>query len=379
MKGTEAGLLASKSGAQSASADYGTGAHVVGGTLQDVKDVKDEFFSIREFWGDMRRRERTGFHQGTLILGILLALLVCAYCIVLEIYKPKTGNQVFRDYLAVELALAGLSQLFLSFRGICLENSPMLLMANVNAIGLTIRLGLSNHLGLLSLPADIVFLVLISVFTLSHLITSYVAWGGEFTRFIAFVIGTNTHIQTLYRQYQLLLATMLMDLQFLAMSSATIFFFTTNAWWHYLIIALTILKSFIVSSAVRRSVRLEASWGLYVCLPLFLISPIVLGFATFLFDFVNVSLPEECEKVAQFLYGCYLVMHVVCIACFLKCWKDWGQGLKKAFENQRTVRGYFAERKKMSLSTFLQKAKEPREIRVTSASDASEQHMDDEA
>ena len=339
---------------------YGAAAvEFVSNPVGDLAGVKDELISISDFWADMRKRERTFFHQSTLVLGVVLAVTIVAYCITLKT-DPRTHveSTVFSDYLAVELGIVGIAQLFFSFRGICLENSPMLLIANVNAIGLSIRIGLSVHLQLLSQTADILFLVLVNIFTVLHLVTSYVAWGGEFTRYIAFVIGTNGEIQLLYRQYQLLLlAISFMDLEFLAMSCATLYFFTEVVWWHYVVVSALLLFSLGLRSALRVAVRRETLWSLFVLIPLLLVAPVMLGLGTYYSEFFDATIPVSCRNIATFIIVWFFVVRVALLVAIVRCRMNFGHGLKDAFESEKTVRGYFAHRKARSLDAFMARAR----------------------
>ena len=246
--------------------------------VQDLLETKDELLSIKDFWHDMKKRERAGFHQATLIVGTVMALVIAAYCVVVRLSHYGEQAPIYSSYLAGELGIAALAQLFFSYQGICLENSPMVLIANINAIGVTVRLALSIHLQLVTSALSIAFLVTVSLLTIIHMFTSFHAWGGEFTRYITFVIGTEGHIQLMYRQYQFMTAIAFMDLEFLAMASMTIFFFLEDSIVETILIVVGFfLVSIAIRSALRHSVRKETTYGLLILVPVIpILSPILM-------------------------------------------------------------------------------------------------------
>lgn len=331
------------------SATYGTTEkllQIVGNPLADAQEAGAQWLSIGDFWKDMIRRERTGFHQGSVVLGYTLCLVASIYCVVLKVdHLSSVEDEVLLNFLAVELAVSGVCQLFYSVWGICLENSPMLLIANINAIGIATRLGLSLTSSFLVEEASISFFVIFTVFTVAHLGVTGWAWGGEFCRFMCFVIGTDEAVQKMYRKYQLMCALSMMDVQFTLMSTITLLFFVSTAWWHYVVLAAVFLISCVMRTGLRQAIRRERVPGLALLIPLYLAVPAFLGVSLWKREILDATVPDTCYKVAVFIAAWFFVIRVALLASAATCIANFGQGMKEAFKREKTVRQFFAERK----------------------------------
>lgn len=321
--------------------------------ISDIREATNEALSIRDFWNDMVRRERTGAHQATLVLGFLQTVLTLCYVVVCATDHTPAADRVYLSYVGIELSIAGVAQLIYSTRGICLENSSMLLMAAVNGVGMSIRLGLSIDLNMLPRDVDIAFFAIFTALTVFHVGSSLRAWGGEFSRFIAFRISTDTDIQRIYRKYELHMAVSMLDCQVSAMAISTVLFFTSVEWWHYFLFGAMMLVTFVQRSALRHATRNESViemqlWGFFS-----LGLPFMVGFALFRYDFVEVTLTENCKYIAYLTAALFLLVRVLlCITLALSA-ADFGKGMKEVLENQKSSTDFFKDEKQRFRPMFL--------------------------
>lgn len=126
---------------------YGTlgATDIVAQPVLDMQERMYEFLSLRAFWRDMERRQREPFHKATLVLGFSFGFVAVAYCItVLTLHNHADQYDPLLWFVTSEVLIAAVAQVIYTSVGICVENSGMLLMANVNAIGITIRIGLTT-------------------------------------------------------------------------------------------------------------------------------------------------------------------------------------------------------------------------------------------
>lgn len=307
-----------------------------------VDELRKDFQSVtslRLFWEDMERREKTGFHQGTLLLGVAQGLLVFAYCISLEVHGDKSGvsNYRFRNYMVVEVLVAGLAQTYYSVRGICLENSPMLLVANVNCIFLAIRMGLTVSAQLQSRAVDVTFTAVAALITVMHVAVSYVAWGGEFSRFMGFCIGTDERIQAMFREYQLLGAAGALDNQLCVMIAAAALFFAEPQWWHYVLVSVVMFINLAMRSLVRSAIRNETYKPLWIAAAYDVAFAIFLILSLYDGHVLGVVIDDSCATMAKFTVVVFVLIRTIKFICMHRCTRNYDQGMKERFANQKSA------------------------------------------
>ena len=308
-----------------------------------IDDAKQQFagFSVREFWQDMERRERTFYHQATLVLGAIQTLLVVIYVVTVEFQHKSNVDYRYLNFILAEVLIAGLCQCIYSVRGICLENSSVLLISNLNAIALAIRIGVSITANMEEHYMDLMFTVAFAALTVAHLATSFVAWGGEFNRFMMYCVSTDIDVQRLFRQYQLMLALGAFDLQFCIMTSAVILFFVEIHWWHYVLITSLLFINIAARAAVRRAVRSES------LVHLTYVGPVVyVGYATFMVlvildsSVLNVEISDDCKNTAYLTTGLFVVVRLCFLGALVRCVRSFGEGMKGVFVTQKSATEY---------------------------------------
>ena len=142
-------------------------------------------------------------------------------------------------------------------------------------------------------------------------------------------------------------------------SSVTIFFFLKDS---YVLTSIVVGSIFLLSigirSALRHSVKKETTFGFLLLTPILLAIPIILGLAvesSHLFD-LTVEVPTSCRSNSIFILVWFFCIRLALLVATGNCQRNFGEGMKEAFKNERTVRGYFAQRKAKSLHAFLARA-----------------------
>jgi hypothetical protein len=308
-----------------------------------IADAKSQLegFHVMEFWHDMDRRERTFYHKATVILGVLQTVLVFAYVATVELKHKSHVDYRYLNFILAEVFIGGLFQSVYSVRGICLENSSVLLISNLNSIALAIRIGVSITAAMEEAYVDVGFTVVYAVLAMCHILTSFVAWGGEFNRFMMFCVSTDIEIQKLFRQYQLMLALSSFDIQFCVMTSAVILFFVEVHWWHYVLVSCLLFVNLAAKAAVRRSVRSESLTHLAYVIPI-----IYVGYAVFMVaaildpSVLNVHINDDCKNTAYLTTALFVIVRLCFFASLVRCVNSFGEGMKRAFENQKSAGDY---------------------------------------
>lgn len=341
---------------------------IVGFVARPVQEIQSDLRSVsllKLFWEDMERRERTGFHQGTLILGVAQAVLVVAYCISLEVHSHDvngtSSNYRYRNYMVVEVLVAGLAQAYYSVRGICLENSPMLLVANVNCIFLAIRMGLTVSAGLQTRIVDLTFTAVSAVITVMHVAISFIAWGGEFSRFMGYCIGTDERVQEMFREYQLMGAAAALDNQLCVMIAAAALFFAEPVWWHYVVVSVVMFLNLAMRSLTRSAVRSETTTPLLVAIAYDVAFAIFVLVALYNSSVIGVHIDDSCATMALFTAVVFTLIRFAKFATIFRCTKNFGKGMKERFSAQKSASEFL---------TSLQRRYKPRFLAEDAVTDA---------
>lgn len=305
--------------------------------VQEVQQNMKEAISIKLFWGDMDRRERTGFHKATLIVGLLQAVVIVVYSVMLEAHHLDTViDYRYLNFVVVEVLIASAAQVVYSLRGICLENSPMLLVANINSMFLAVRIGLTASIGMQSLAVDATFVALYSLLAVLHVAVSYVAWGGEFSRFMSFCIGADSHVQEMFRQYQLLGAVGSLDMQLCVMTAAALLFFVETHWWHYVLVAVVLFVNLALRSLLRRVVREEKPKALLFVLPYDVAYTVFVIVALYNSSVLGASIEGSCLPMTTFTVCAFCVVRFCVYAALYRCYQNFGSGMVDAFAAQKS-------------------------------------------
>lgn len=308
---------------------------IVGGALKEHRQ-----FSIRDFWTDMERRERTGYHQATLVLGLLQTALVTCYVITVFVRPSQGIDYRFMSFVLLEILIAGLSQAVYSARGICLENSSVLMVSNLNSVGLAMRMGLLIPTGLESRLMDIIFTSSFAVLTVMHISVSFIAWGGEFNRFMMFCVSTNVEIQKLFRQYQLMLALGAFDIQFCLMTTVILLFFVKTHWWHYAVLGSLLVVNIMARAMVRLAIRQESLSRLMFAIPVYIGYAAFIVLSVFEEDVLGVHLPDNCRNTALLTTVFFVVVRLSFLAALVRCVRSFNGGMKAAFVTQKSAGEY---------------------------------------
>jgi hypothetical protein len=247
-----------------------------------------------------------------------------------------------------------------SVRGICLENSSVLLIANLNSIALVVRIGVSLTADLQDTKIDIAFTVVNAALALCHMVTSFIAWGGEFNRFMMFCVSTDIEIQKLFRQYQLMLALSTFDIQFCIMTSVVVLFFVQVHWWHYVLTGVLLFVNMAAKAAVRRSVRRETLTHLAYVIPV-----IYVGYAVFMVaaitdsSLLHLHIVDSCKTTAILTMILFIVVRLCFFGSLVRCVNSFGQGMKRAFDSQKTAGEYLQSIATRYRPRFLPPTQEP--------------------
>ena len=311
--------------------------------VEDIQESAVEALSLKTFWEDMKRREHTEAHQGVVVLGFLQLILLVLYVTYLQLGHVN-GSTTYVDYVSVEVIICTICQTYFSVRSICVENSPMLLVANLNMIGVTIRLGLSVEYRLLEEGPSYAVLGVYAFLTLLHLVASWVAWGGEFSRFAMFAVGPNSDIQRMFRQYQSLLSASSLDLQWAAMAIATLLFFTKGVWWHYVIFTVLFLFSIAHRTAVRQAIRKESVTSFVILVPLLVVLPIAVALAMWYGDFIDIDIIRECKAIGYFTASFFFLSRIAMVVAALLCLRNFDKGMLGVFEKQKSALDFLKQR-----------------------------------
>jgi hypothetical protein len=331
----------------SLTSDFGAtvGSAAAGFVVAPLTDVREQIkgFQLKDFWMDMERRERTFWHKATLILGLVQTLLVIVYVATIEFRHKADVDYRYLNFILANVFIGGLFQSVYSVRGICLENSSVLLVSNLNSVALAIRIGVSITANMEETYLDVAFTVGYAVLCVCHLVSSFVAWGGEFNRFMMYCVSTDIDIQRLFRQYQLMLALSSFDIQFCVMTSVVILFFVEVHWWHYVLVSALLFVNLAAKAMVRRCVRNETLTQLGFVIPV-----VYVGYAVFMVaaiidkTVIGVHITDDCKKTAYLTTALFVIIRLCFFGALVRCINSYGQGMKHAFETQKSAGAYLA-------------------------------------
>lgn len=321
--------------------------------VQEVQETVSEMLLLKLFWNDMERRERTRAHQATLVLGIAQFVLVIVYIILLEANHVSNIDYRYLNFIVMEVFIASAAQTVYSVRGICLENSPMLLIANINAVFLAIRIGLTVKMELQPRGVDAAFSALYALLTTMHVAASFTAWGGEFSRFMSFCISAEQAIQNMFRQYQFLTSIAALDLQMCVMTAAALLFFVDTHFWHYIVVSVLMFINIALHSLIRRVIRHERPLALAVVVPYDIGYCVFIIVSLYSSSVFGATIEDSCYNTATFSIVVFCVVRVALFVAMFVCTRNFGHGMIEAFQQQKTSREFVLSVKRNFKPMFL--------------------------
>jgi len=307
---------------------------------------KKNLESVQQHWADFDRREFSWASKGLLVLAVMQLICVAVY----DVFLYESDCSVFgsseegcaapgterRTYISVCIAIAMVFQSYLCVTGVIFENLPMLIMANLNATVVIVRMYVSNK-NITSDVFRITPVVISGVLSGVTILFSLFA-GSKFGRLMYFTISSNEEILRLYKRYQFVQALLVLDAQFAAMTMATAFQFEhTLGEWDTVIAVVVCVAVAVINLSLIYHIRLENKG------PIFLFSFLSAGFLVYA---VYSSTPwitskgadYEVSKTLAFLSLVLTVLSrvVLIIAIFYTMYFDYDQGLRECLCNEET-------------------------------------------
>ena len=295
---------------------------------EDVMEAIRQMSAVKLFWHDMRLRPNANAHRAVLLAGVLIGLIGIAMCIGM-ISDDAVRDRELVHYVMLERAVVAVSQIAFTGRAISVENEPLLVIANVNALGLLVRAGLKEMMD--PIP-NYILLGLLAAACLGHVIASAVAIVGGLTRISVFTMGSEVHIQRLYRDYQAYNALALLDLELAVLAVATVFFLMDNHWYWYMLFAVLVFFTIANGSLLRQMIQKESSRLPFAFLvPFYIALPIGVCVALWYQDFVSVHVHSNIKAVVFYNVISFVLGRLALLASVSKCFFQFGNGLKAAF------------------------------------------------
>jgi hypothetical protein len=363
--------VSSTSAATTARSDapYTDVRELVARPLREVAASAQLALSVRDFYDDMLRRDATLAHRAVLVSGGLIFLVVVGLCAT-ALAAGAVADESLLWLLVFERAVAGGAQLIYTFRGICLENPAMLLVANLNAVALVVRCAL------LPSVAPVVhygFLGALGALTLVHAGASAVAWQRDsLARIVGYCFSTAPDVQRLYRHYQLFSALTFVDLQASVMATGVVFaFLVAHHWYAYVIFVALLAVSAALRSLLRHVIRTEAAAVPFAALlPLYLLMPAAVAVAIWYNDFIVMRVTASCVASTAYAAAVFFAARLALMVSAQKCFWQFGEGLKEAFAAERSALD-FVRNEKVKQTSFTSPFMDALERQRQAAEDAA--------
>jgi cell division protein FtsB len=318
---------------------------------EEVLAMIREASALRLFWYDMRLRPNATAHRTVMVSGLLLSLVTIVSLFVME-FDAFLGDHDAIHFVILERLIAGTAQALFSTRAICVENKPLLIIANCNAAGIVVRFAIKQ---MMFPTANWILLALTCVAFLVHLVASVISIRGGLSRFAIYMISSDTKILAMYRDFQGYTAIALLDLETAILSVASLFFFMEKRWYWYVLFVALIFASIANSSLLRHIIRTERQrTSLIVLIPIYLALPVGVIVATWYESWMSVDLPSDVEPPVIFSVATFTAVRILLLLCVAKCFSHFGKGLKEAFENSRDAVSFVREEAENKYSTNLE-------------------------
>jgi hypothetical protein len=298
---------------------------------QELLEVLREASAFKLFWYDMRLRPHAAAHRFLLISGVWLFVVVITSCFVME-FDPVVEHE-YIHYVILERCITGIAQLLLTSRAVFVENRPLLLIANLNAVGLLTRAAMKEMMH--DVP-NFILLALLIVGFITHVATTYVAIKGGMERFSFYMISNDPAIRRMYDYYLTYTALALLDLECSILATASIFFFMETRWYWFILFGVFIFFAVANGSLLRHVIRTEGRREAIIpTLPTYIFLPIGIIIAYAYEDFVEVHIGASLKPLVVYGIVTFLLVRIALFVAVAKCFKSFGNGMKEAFANAK--------------------------------------------
>jgi hypothetical protein len=324
--------------------------------LQQLQKQIKEALSIADFWADMSRRERTGFHKGSVVVAFMQLIVGVAYCLAMISRPPGKVDYLYINFIAWDVFIAAVAQFLFSVRGVCLENFASLLIGNINSVATLARIGLTIQIGLEHVEIDASITGVYAALALAFSACSFVAWGGGFQRFMMFQIGPDESVQRMFRAYQMCLSVGALDLQFMAMSVVALLFTAETRWWHFVVVLVLGLSNVVGRLSLRVVLREERPFPIVLIVaPLYLSFTVVVLLGLYAPSVMTASIPSDFNSSVALTVALHVVVRAAFWVLLLRCMNNFGHGMSQAFDQQKTATEFLLSQKK-ARERFLQES-----------------------
>ena len=328
------------------------------------------------FWRDFERRAASWAHRLVLLFSIVYPVTLCVYAGFAAVggrwvrdtadanHLPEAQVTTYGRYLAAQLVVAAIAHTLYAFRGVCVENAPMLLVSVINSLLCVARVASAQ---LLPTVLNWTLVGVIGAATVFHCVGCAVAWGtkGGLGRFVFFAVGGAPEIQRMYRQFQLFNALSWWDLQLAIMATLSIFFYLTNAkneWWGYVVLAVLLLLAIAMRAALREVIKTEVAFAVrnkglvLLLLPLYAALPVVVALGIFVDGVLHVKQCDGClwRNTAIIATAWFYAVRVALFVSVGACVRNFGNGMKKAFAEEPSPLQFVQEEAQMGAGNQLE-------------------------